>query len=252
MTRAINPRQAKFVTLYLRHGNATQAYIDAGYSKNGADRSAHALLRNPEVAAFIDAKRTAIAIRVDGKLVADLAELEEGLTREWRGEKYAERVAVLDEWIQKKTEAVAQVDQALKDLPPGSDPMTKAMLSTRLLEATEGIVQDLATAAKVYTTGRSESNAAGVTLLKLKGAFDSKRPPVDDPMMLLNRVAQDILLAGIKPSELLETIKQKARDAAFSVRSGDVRVDGEALAGRSGQPRRIPLFSRAPSEQPPS
>ena len=55
---APNPRQAKFVREYLSNGgNATLAYKKAGYSKNGADRSAHALLRNPEIAALVAVKR---------------------------------------------------------------------------------------------------------------------------------------------------------------------------------------------------
>ncbi|RKX41691.1 MAG: hypothetical protein DRP64_11050 [Verrucomicrobia bacterium] len=46
---ALSPKQQKFVEEFLIDRNATQAYIRAGYSKNGADRNAHNLMRNHEV-----------------------------------------------------------------------------------------------------------------------------------------------------------------------------------------------------------
>ena len=46
----LNDRQQRFVAEYLIDLNATQAYIRAGYSPNGAQPSASALLSNPIVA----------------------------------------------------------------------------------------------------------------------------------------------------------------------------------------------------------
>lgn len=48
-TPSLNARQTRFVEEYLVDLNATQAYIRAGYSKNGADVSAHKLLVNARV-----------------------------------------------------------------------------------------------------------------------------------------------------------------------------------------------------------
>jgi phage terminase small subunit len=52
----LNPRQQKFVTLYLATGNATQSYIDAGYTKDpeAARRNASRMLTNADVAAAIE------------------------------------------------------------------------------------------------------------------------------------------------------------------------------------------------------
>lgn len=50
-----NARHEAFCLEVIRlKGNATQAYLAAGYSARGAAQSAHALLRNPDVQARID------------------------------------------------------------------------------------------------------------------------------------------------------------------------------------------------------
>jgi len=45
----LSPKQEKFVQEYLKTGNATQSYISAGYSPNGADVSASRLLGNASI-----------------------------------------------------------------------------------------------------------------------------------------------------------------------------------------------------------
>jgi phage terminase small subunit len=45
----MNPKQQLFCDYYLSGISATQAYIKAGYSKNGADRASHRLLKNAEI-----------------------------------------------------------------------------------------------------------------------------------------------------------------------------------------------------------
>src|ERR1700687_1029132 len=57
--RPLTPKQTRFVAEYLKDLYATQAYIRAGYSKNGADRSAYALLRNAEIAAAVSMSQAA-------------------------------------------------------------------------------------------------------------------------------------------------------------------------------------------------
>ena len=49
----LNDRQRAFVLAYLKNPNGTQAVISAGYSKNGAEVTAHRLLRHPKIAAFL-------------------------------------------------------------------------------------------------------------------------------------------------------------------------------------------------------
>lgn len=55
MARALTGKQQLFVQHYLKHLNATQAYIEAGYTSRGnaAEVSASQLLRNPKVAAAV-------------------------------------------------------------------------------------------------------------------------------------------------------------------------------------------------------
>ena len=49
----LRPRQVEFCRGYVLTGNATKAYIDAGYSTNGAQPSSSALLLNPMVKEYL-------------------------------------------------------------------------------------------------------------------------------------------------------------------------------------------------------
>lgn len=77
MGKPLNPKQLKFVERYLATGNATQSYIDAGYTARGksATNAASVLLENDGVKAVVDAHRAK-------------ATEKQGITAEW----YAERV----------------------------------------------------------------------------------------------------------------------------------------------------------------
>lgn len=50
----LKPKQLKFVMLYLKDGNATQAYKDAGYSANGAEASSSRMLGTTVIRSYID------------------------------------------------------------------------------------------------------------------------------------------------------------------------------------------------------
>jgi len=54
-------RHYRFVQEFLKDGNATRAYIRAGYSRRSAQPSALQLLREPQVAAAIAAGRRRLA-----------------------------------------------------------------------------------------------------------------------------------------------------------------------------------------------
>ena len=49
----LRPKQRKFAIEYLKKGNATQAYIEAGYSQKGAQQSSSSLLSNPVLRSFV-------------------------------------------------------------------------------------------------------------------------------------------------------------------------------------------------------
>lgn len=69
----ISPKRKRFCEEYVLDHNATQAYIRAGYSKNGAGQSAEKLLKKTEVRAYID--------HLEAKVTAELLEKHK-VTRE--------------------------------------------------------------------------------------------------------------------------------------------------------------------------
>lgn len=50
----VNAKHQRFIAEYMKDLNATQAYIRAGYSPNGANASAAKLLANPSIRARVD------------------------------------------------------------------------------------------------------------------------------------------------------------------------------------------------------
>jgi phage terminase small subunit len=71
-TTPLSPRHERFVAEFLKDGNATQAYIRAGYSPRGAQQSASRLLRDPRIEAAIATgrQRMAQALEVDVQRIA--------------------------------------------------------------------------------------------------------------------------------------------------------------------------------------
>ncbi len=73
--KLISTRHVRFVREYLKDGNATQAYIRAGYSRRGAQPSASKLLARPHIAAAVAAGRQRLAealeVAVDGLMRID-------------------------------------------------------------------------------------------------------------------------------------------------------------------------------------
>jgi phage terminase small subunit len=77
--------QKAFVDRYLEIGNATQAYIDAGYSvykRSSADANARKLMASPRVQAYRDER---IAAK-DAETIAKQDEVLQFLTKVMRGE----------------------------------------------------------------------------------------------------------------------------------------------------------------------
>lgn len=61
-TMSLTPKQRRFVNEYCVDENATQAYIRAGYSQEGAGQSAHTLLKKSEIAAAIKERMEELAV----------------------------------------------------------------------------------------------------------------------------------------------------------------------------------------------
>lgn len=82
MSKPLNPRQERFVQEYLKDGNATQAYIRAGYAPKAADVCGTKLLGNARVSAAVKAGREKLA----AKAGLTVERVVNGLLREATGE----------------------------------------------------------------------------------------------------------------------------------------------------------------------
>jgi hypothetical protein len=58
MLMSLTPKQRQFVDSYLRHGNASVAAVEAGYSRERARQAGHEILKNEKVAAEIEKRQT--------------------------------------------------------------------------------------------------------------------------------------------------------------------------------------------------
>lgn len=97
-TTALSPRHERFVLEFLKDGNATRAYIRAGYSPHSAQPCASRLLRRPHVETAIAAGRQRIAAAL-------------GLSVERIGREYA-RIAFanIDDYIQVEEDGRPRID----------------------------------------------------------------------------------------------------------------------------------------------
>lgn len=77
--RALTPKQEAFIAAYLKHGNATQAYRDAGYtitpqtSQRTIWSNAYDLLHNPRVSHKIDEIKLRMAEKAEKGIVLNKA-----------------------------------------------------------------------------------------------------------------------------------------------------------------------------------
>ncbi len=97
-TTPLSPRHERFVLEFLKDGNATRAYMRAGYSPHGAQPSASRLLRRPHIEAAIAARRQRIAAALE-------------LSVERIGREYA-RIAFanIDDYIQVEEDGRPRID----------------------------------------------------------------------------------------------------------------------------------------------
>ena len=86
MKKELTPKQKAFADEYIKNGgNATQAYIKAGYSKRGASASASNLLANSSVSAYI-AKQTERIEKEQHRDIMSLADIQERRSKIAKGE----------------------------------------------------------------------------------------------------------------------------------------------------------------------
>ncbi|MCG0638908.1 terminase small subunit [Lactiplantibacillus plantarum] len=82
MKRKLTPKQQRFADEYIKSGNAYQAAIEAGYSRNYAKAQSSKLLENVGIKSYIDERMAKIA----SKRIMDATEAVELLTSIARGE----------------------------------------------------------------------------------------------------------------------------------------------------------------------
>lgn len=86
MKKELTPKQKAFADEYIKNGgNATQAYISAGYSENGANRSAQKLLSKTVITEYIAEKMEQIE-KEQHRDIMSLAEIQERRSKIAKGE----------------------------------------------------------------------------------------------------------------------------------------------------------------------
>lgn len=130
-------KQKKFADEYIISGNATEAAIKAGYSKNSARSMGNENLTKPDIKLYIDEKMK----ELEDKAVASQQEVLEYLTRVMRGE---EKEAVLANSGDFKQE-VREISVGAKDRLKAAELIGKrySLWTERLeLEAETVIIKD--------------------------------------------------------------------------------------------------------------
>lgn len=84
-------KQKKFCDEYIKTGNATEAYIKAGYNRSGARANASRLITNDNIKNYIDERLK----EIEDKSIADAAEVLKYLTRIIRNEE-TEQVVITE------------------------------------------------------------------------------------------------------------------------------------------------------------
>lgn len=83
MTDGLTPKQKAFADEYLKCGNATEAAINAGYSKRTAKEMGYENLTKPHVSAYIAERQK----QIEDSRIADVSEVMQFFTRVMRGEE---------------------------------------------------------------------------------------------------------------------------------------------------------------------
>jgi len=79
----LTPKQKAFADYYIELGNATEAYIRAGYNKKGARANSSRLIANDSIKQYIDERLK----EIEDKRIAKGEEVLQYLTKVMRGEE---------------------------------------------------------------------------------------------------------------------------------------------------------------------
>lgn len=124
---ALTPKQQAFADYYLELGNATEASIKAGYSKENAGNNADKLLKNTKIKAYIDERLK----EINSNRIATIDEVMQFYTSILRGEEKDQfgLDASLTDRIKAGQELVKRlsVGNNNPNEPKEDDPLTKAL-----------------------------------------------------------------------------------------------------------------------------
>ena len=105
MAELRNTKHERFAQLFAKTGNASQAYVKAGYSENRPDASAARLLANASVRARVE--------ELKGKIA-------DGVVSQEIGHRSARMAAYQDRWCKMKAVIAARaIDPALSEVAGG-------------------------------------------------------------------------------------------------------------------------------------
>ncbi len=147
----LTQKQRLFADEYIKSGNATKAYIKAGYQVKSDGVAAAAsirMLRNVKVKSYIDAKMA----EIESHKIADAKEVLEYLTGVLREEETEEVIDQVNGGVIVKKPSIKDRTAAAKELMkryPLSDPMIKAQL--RKLTADADLTEEKVKAARQLT-----------------------------------------------------------------------------------------------------
>ena len=110
-------KQKKFADEYIISGNATQAAIEAGYSKKTAYQTGAENLRKPQIKSYIDERLKVI----ESKKTATQQEVLEYLTSVMRGEQREQTLIGMGQGFQETT----YIDVSAKDRIKAADILNK-------------------------------------------------------------------------------------------------------------------------------
>lgn len=79
----LTPKQKAFADYYIELGNATEAYIRAGYNKKGARANSSRLIANDSIKQYVDERLK----EIEDKRIAKGEEVLQYLTKVMRGEE---------------------------------------------------------------------------------------------------------------------------------------------------------------------
>lgn len=124
---ALTPKQQAFADYYLELGNATDASIKAGYSKENAGNNADKLLKNTKIKAYIDERLK----EINSNRIATIDEVMQFYTSILRGEEKDQfgLDASLTDRIKAGQELVKRLSVGgnSPNEPKEDDPLTKAL-----------------------------------------------------------------------------------------------------------------------------